>query len=79
MKEFSSTKDFSVGDMFLNRKGEAYCYITKIVQFEKGYQYEYQLCYFNEVRQVYQPHFINTLRLKDKLKYGVWKHIPVVK
>jgi hypothetical protein len=79
MKEFTSTKDFSVGDMFLNHKGEALCYITKIVQVAKGYQYEYQLCYFNEGRQFYQPHFINTLRLKDKMKYGVWKHIPVVK
>jgi hypothetical protein len=79
MKEFASTKDFSVGDMFISHKGEAFCYITKIVQFEKGSQYEYQLCYFNQVLQSYQPLYMKTLRIKDKLKYGVWKHIPVVK
>ena len=49
-QEFTSTKDFSVGDLFLNRQGEVYCYIVNIVQYKKGSQYEYQLCYFNQVR-----------------------------
>lgn len=79
MKEFTSTKDFSIGDMFLNHKGEAHCYITKIVQFQKGSQYEYKLCYFNEFKDYYQPSYLKTIYIKDKLKYGVWKHIPVVK
>jgi hypothetical protein len=79
MKEFVSTKDFCVGDLFLNYKGEALCYITKILQYTKGAQYEYRLCYFVPVKHSYQPTYINTLHLKEKLKYGDWKHIPVVK
>jgi hypothetical protein len=75
MKEFASTKDFSVGDLFLNHKGEACCYIIRIVQVRKGTQYEYELHYFNQAKTLY----VRTNRIKDKVRYGGWKHIPVAK
>jgi hypothetical protein len=78
-QEFTSTKDFSVGDLFLNRQGEVCCYLVKIVQYSKGSQYEYEMSYFNKDRYGWNPRFMNTLRLKDKLRHGAWKHVPVVK
>jgi hypothetical protein len=78
-QEFTSTKDFSVGDLFLNRQGEVCCYIVNIVQYKKGSQYEYEMSYFNKDRDRWNPRFMNTVRLKDSLRYGGWKHIPVVK
>ena len=78
-QEFTSTKDFSVGDLFLNRQGEACCYIVKIVQYKKGSQYEYEMTYFNKERERRNPRFMNTVRLKDLLRYRGWKHVPVVK
>jgi hypothetical protein len=78
-QEFTSTKDFSVGDLFLNRQGEVCCYIVKIVQYKKGSQYEYEMQYFNKERDRWNPRFMNTVRLKDNIRYGAWKHIPVVK
>jgi hypothetical protein len=78
-QEFASTKDFSVGDLFLNRQGEACCYIVKIVQYAKGTQYEYEVSYFNKERDRWNAKFMNTVRLKDSIRYGGWKHIPVVK
>jgi len=78
-QEFTSIKDFSVGDLFLNRQGEVCCYIVNIVQYKKGSQYEYEMSYFNKDRERWNPRFMNTVRLKDSLRYGGWKHIPVVK
>jgi hypothetical protein len=76
-QEFASTKDFSVGDLFLNRQGEACCYIVKIVQYSKGSQYEYEMGYFNKER--WDSKYFKTVRLKDMIRYGSWKHVPVVK
>jgi hypothetical protein len=78
-QEFESTKDFSVGDLFLNKEGEAHCYIIKIVQYRKGSQYEFELSYFNKDRDRYNPIYMNTLRLKDNIRFSGWKHVPVVK
>ena len=78
VKEFTSTKDFSVGDLFLNPEGVPLCFIVKITQHRKGAQYEYQLEYFRE-RAFSHRTYMNTLRLKDKVNYWGWKHIPVVK
>jgi hypothetical protein len=79
-QEFTSTKDFSVGDLFLNREGKVCCYIVKIVQYKKGSQYEYEVSYFNKDRdRMYYPKFMNTLRLKDSIRFGGWKHVPMVK
>lgn len=76
-QEFQSTKDFSVGDLFLDREGNLYCYIAKIYQWKKGSQYQHELKYFRD-----QGHYwstINTARLKDRITYSGWKHVPVVK
>lgn len=77
-QEFQSTKYFSVGDLFLDPDGKPYCYIVKITQWKKGAQYTYHLEYFDNDR--WHPHKeFNTIRLKDKVDYFQWKHIPVVK
>jgi len=76
-QEFTSTKDFSVGDLFLNCQGEVCCYIIKIVQYSKGSQYEYEMGYFNKERWDYK--YLKTVRLKEMIKFAGWKHIPVVK
>lgn len=77
-QEFTSTKDFSVGDLFLDRNGEPLCFIVKITQWKKGAQYQYEFEYFRE--RSYNHHkYMNTIRLKDKVNFFGWKHIPVVK
>jgi hypothetical protein len=78
VKEFTSTKDFSVGDLFLSSDGQPLCFIVKITQHKKGAQYEFQLEYFRE-RTFYHRTYMKTLCLKDKVNYWGWKHIPVVK
>jgi hypothetical protein len=78
-QEFTSTKDFSVGDLFLSVENEPLCFIVKITQWKKGSQYQYELEYFNKERDRWNARFMNTVRLKDSLRYGGWKHIPVVK
>jgi hypothetical protein len=77
VQEFTSTKDFSVGDLFLNREGKPHCYIVKILQYSKGSQYEYEMGYFNKERWDYK--YLKTVRLKDNIRFGGWKHVPVVK
>lgn len=76
-QEFQSSKDFSVGDLFLDRDGNVYCYIVKITQWKKGAQYQYELKYFRDQGNYWTV--INTARLKDRITYSGWKHIPVVK
>ena len=76
-QEFQSTKDFSVGDLFLNANGEAYCYISKITQWKKGAQYQYEVEYFKDKYCYWK--ILNTARLRDRITYSGWKHIPVVK
>lgn len=76
-QEFTSTKDFSVGDLFL-QGGEPLCFIVKITQWRKGAQYEYEVEYF-KTRSFSHSKYFNTKRLKDKVEYWGWKHVPVVK
>lgn len=77
IQEFESTKDFSVGDLFLYHE-EPLCFIVKITQWKKGAQYEYEVEYFKN-RSYYSRKHFNTRRIKDKIQYWDWKHIPVVK
>lgn len=76
-QEFQSTKDFSVGDLFLYHE-EPLCFIVKITQWKKGTQYEYEVEYFKNRSYSHHKYF-NTRRLKDRVEYFHWKHIPVVK
>ncbi len=78
---FTSTKDFSVGDLFLDSKGQAFCYIVEIFQPRKTTQYRYELKYFNHVfRDLrYDKLHINTHDLKECIKWQCWKHIRVAK
>ena len=77
-QEFQSTKDFSVGDLFLTVDNEPLCFIVGITQSRKGAQYQYELEYFKTPAFSHRK-YMNTLRLKDKVNYWCWKHIPVVK
>lgn len=77
-QEFTSTKDFSVGDLFLSVDNEPLCFIVGITQWKKGAQYQYELEYF-KTRAFSHSKYLNTIRLKDKVDYSGWKHIPVVK
>lgn len=78
IKEFTSTKDFSVGDLFLNPDGQPLCFIVKITQHKKGAQYEYEMEYF-KIRAFSHSKYYNTRRLREKVDFWGWKHIPVVK
>lgn len=78
VQEFTSTKHFSVGDLFLSVDNEPLCFIVKIIQWKKGVQYEYEMEYF-KTRAFSHPKYISTKRLKEKVEYWGWKHIPVVK
>lgn len=77
-QEFTTTKDFSVGDLFLNVEGEPLCFIVKIIQRKKGAQYEYEMEYF-KIRAYSHSKYYNTRRLREKVDFWGWKHIPVVK
>jgi hypothetical protein len=77
-QQFTSTKDFSVGDLFLNADGQLLCFIVKITQHKKDAECEYQLEYFRE-RPVHHSTDMYTLEIKDRVNYWGWKHIPVVK
>lgn len=76
-QEFTSTKDFSVGDLFL-KDNEPLCFIVKITQWKKGAQYEYEVEYF-KTHAFSRPKYIKTRYLKVKIECCGWKHIPVVK
>ena len=47
-QEFQSTKEFTVGDMFISADGELICFIAKITQQAKGQQYHFHLEYFEK-------------------------------
>jgi|LakMenEpi03Aug12_release.lakeMendotaPanAssembly.Ray.scaffolds.fasta_scaffold3603806_1 hypothetical protein len=67
---------YRVGDMFLDRNDKPFCYIVKIIQYKKRSQYEHEMVYFNEEQW---SKSLCTLFLNDLIRYGGWKHIPVVK
>lgn len=77
IQEFQSSKEFSVGDMFI-RPDDSICYITKIVQYSKGSQYQHYIEYFAGATYTHHKQ-LNTRQLKNKVEYWGWKHIPVVK
>ena len=76
MKYFTTTKDFSVGDLLIQMKDDCY-YIASITQYREGYQYEYELVSFSKYQNGHR--YLNTHRLKNNIRYSKWKHYRVVK
>jgi len=79
-QEFQSTKEFTVGDMFIDADGELICFIAKITQQAKGQQYHFHLEYFEKfavMNRITRKRELCTLFMKDRIRFGGWKHIPV--
>lgn len=77
-QEFQSSKYFSVGDMFL-KENKPFCFIAKITQARKGAQYYHYLEYFTNIGERRKWFILSTLRLRDRIIYSRWIHLPVVK
>ena len=76
MAEVLKSRNYTIGDLFLDKDRKSIGYISKISQRGKGCQYQYIVTLFKADYWGNTQEWFNTMRLNDRIKYSGWIHVP---